>query len=45
MDVLEMAVYGNVKRKGLLCRCKSVREMLDGRDMEDAQEHDLPNCK
>jgi len=28
LDVIEMAVYGNVMRPGLQCRCKSVAEML-----------------
>lgn len=30
MDVIEMAVYGSVKRDGLQCRCWSVGEMVDG---------------
>ncbi|KAH9322181.1 hypothetical protein KI387_016820, partial [Taxus chinensis] len=29
LDVIEMAVYGNVIRPGLQCRCKTVAEMLD----------------
>ncbi|CAM6126212.1 unnamed protein product [Calypogeia fissa] len=28
LDVIEMAVYGNVERPGMQCRCKSVAETL-----------------
>lgn len=28
LDVIEMAVYGNVIRPGLQCKCKSVAETL-----------------
>ncbi|KAG6543555.1 hypothetical protein Mapa_015049 [Marchantia paleacea] len=28
LDLIEMAVYGNVERPGLQCRCKSVAESL-----------------
>mmetsp|Transcript_9024 Transcript_9024/g.39793 ORF Transcript_9024/g.39793 Transcript_9024/m.39793 type:complete len:149 (-) Transcript_9024:225-671(-) len=33
LDLVEMAVYGNVRRSGLNCRCKSVDEMH--KSMED----------
>eukprot|EP00252_Welwitschia_mirabilis_P003258 TRINITY_DN13351_c0_g1_i1.p1 TRINITY_DN13351_c0_g1~~TRINITY_DN13351_c0_g1_i1.p1 ORF type:complete len:161 (-),score=23.60 TRINITY_DN13351_c0_g1_i1:328-810(-) len=37
LDVIEMAVYGNVVRPGLQCRCKSVAEMLGDIKAKDSK--------
>ena len=45
MDVIEMAVYGSVKREGLRCRCWSVGEMLrQFNDQWMMAGFKLPNC-
>ena len=47
MDVIEMAVYGSVKRDGLRCRCWSVGEMMDQMMQQFGDlvsKVKLPNC-
>ena len=35
LDIIEMAVYGNVVRPGKECRCRTVAEMLGQYKSED----------
>lgn len=44
LDVIEMAVYGNVIRPGLQCRCKSVAETL-GTALSKSKGPEVLTCK
>jgi len=44
LDVIEMAVYGNVVRPGLQCKCKSVAESL-GTALYKQKGPDVSSCE
>eukprot|EP00250_Pteridium_aquilinum_P034927 c8339_g1_i1 orf=212-718(+) len=44
LDIIEMAVYGNVIRPGLQCKCKSVGEIL-GTSLAKVKGSEMASCE